>query len=458
MTNGVENIKFIVDILTAIITILSVILVLYMAHWSLPILLFVSMIPSVIAIISTKTMSYKKNVKLIEKQREQAYISSFFMNKNILKEMKIFNLGDFFLFKWKDIYRNVVSSQIDIFKREEQIKALALIASQIFTAMINIYLIYLILRSNVTVGDYVALTTAISTFQGAVAQIIANFGQMLERSLYNVSFFEVINEDKDKCQKQLGTIGDFKEIELKNISFSYPNSNRKCVNNISLNIKRGDRIALVGSNGCGKSTLINIIMGIYSQCEGKIIINGQELNEGMIKDYQSKFTVVLQDFSRYKLSIRENIGIGNVDKIDDDNFINTQLNKVNLYDYVNKLPHNIDTKLSKEFEDGTELSGGQWQKIAISRAIAKESDIIIFDEPTSALDPLAEMEIFNLLRDVSKDKTIIMISHRLGVSKYADKICYIEDGSIVEQGTHDELINMNGKYRNMYDIQKKWYK
>lgn len=457
LSNGIDNIKYMVDIFSSLVTIAGVIVVLSIVHWSLPVALLVSMVPGFIGIVIAKTMSYNNSVDLIPSQRAEAYISSLFFNKNTLKEVKIFKLGQYLLQKWKDTYEFIRESKIKISKTEKKIAIAASSIMQLSTAGVSIYLVYNISGGNITVGDYVALTTAMTTFLSSIGLIAESIGELFERSLYNTSFFEVIgDEDENRCidTKNIGTIED---INLRNITFKYPNADKDVIRNLSLNIKKGEKIALVGNNGSGKSTLINILMGIYTKYNGIFEINGQELNDGLVEQYQSKLTVVLQDFNRYKFSIKENVGLGNLSQKDNKKFIENKLKEVDLYDYVTKLPNSIETILSKEFEEGTELSGGQWQKIAIARAMSKNSEIIIFDEPTSALDPLAELEVFNLLNKVSKDKTTIMISHRLGVTRYADRICFMEDGKIIEQGTHEELINMGGKYKKMYEAQAKWY-
>lgn len=461
LNNGIDNIKYIITIISSIITIIGVVTMLSMVHWSLPIALFVSMIPGFIGIAISKVISYNNSVDLIKNEREQNYISSLFFNKNSLKEIKIFNTGSHLLNKWTSLFEFIRNSKVKVLKKEKQISILGNLVMQISTVVTSIYLVFNIVNAYITIGDYVALTTAMTTFLASIGSISENIGELFERSLYNSALFEVINEQDSYNSNNMNnynSINPIETLDLKNITFKYPNTSKNVLKGLSLTIKKGEKIALVGNNGSGKSTLINILSGIYTDYAGSFKVNGFDVKNGLLKKYQEKITVVLQDFNKYKFSIKDNIAFGNVSKQNNSQFIKNKLKQVDLYDYVEKLPNNIDTLLSKEFENGTELSGGQWQKIAIARAIAKSFDIIIFDEPTSALDPLAEMEVFNLLTKLSSDKTAIMISHRLGITKYADKIYFMENGRIIEKGTHNELIELDGKYKKMYDSQAKWYK
>ena len=416
------------------------------------------MVPGFIGTIIAKSMKYNNSVDLVSADRMQSYISSLFFYKNSLKEIRIFKIGNYLIDKWSLIFTNVRNSRIKILLKESKISFIGNDIIQISTIIVNIYLIYNIYRNNITLGDYVALTGAVGVLQSKLGNIAMNIGELFEIGLYNKSLFSIINENSTEMIGDTGDLIEIQSLELKNASFSYPNSNKKVLNNISLKINKGDKIAIIGYNGSGKSTLINILLGIYTDIDGTYEINGIKIDNSLVSKYQTKMTAILQDFIHYKMPIRENIGFGNIKHMKNDELIKSKLKEVGLKNEIDELPNNIDTILSKEFIEGTELSGGQWQKIAIARSMIKDSEIVIFDEPTSALDPIAELEVFNLLNNVSRDKTTIMISHRLGISKFADTIILMKDGEIIEKGSHEELMQNNGEYKNMYEAQAAYYR
>lgn len=457
--NGIDNVKYIIDIITNIITISSVIIVLCMIHWSLPVALILSMVPGFIGVIIAKTIQYNNSLNLMSNKRMESYISSLFFHKICLKEIRIFKIRNYLIAKWKTIFNYGINENMKILLKESKINLIGNSIIQISTVLVSIYLIHNIYINNITLGDYVALTGAVSILQSTIGEIAMDIGSLFEIGLYNTSLLKIMNENNSI--ELLNDTNDFEKIqtlELKNVSFSYPKSNKKVLDNISLKIEKGEKVAIIGYNGSGKSTLINVLLGNYTEIGGTYKINGKKIDNSVVSNYQSKMTVILQDFIHYKFSIRENIGFGSVENINNDDLIKCKLKEVNLESEVKALSYGIDTILSKEFPDGTELSGGQWQKVAIARSMIKDSEIIIFDEPTAALDPIAELEVFDLLNNVSKDKTTITISHRLGVTKFADTIIVMKDGKIVEKGSHEELISNNSEYKKMYEAQASYYR
>lgn len=227
------------------------------------------------------------------------------------------------------------------------------------------------------------------------------------------------------------------------------------VMHISFEIKRGDKVAIIGHNGSGKTTLVNLMMGLYHSYEGQIYVNDLELSEEeYVNDYQSKLACVFQDFNRYEMTIRENVAIANVSEIDKDDKIRTVLRKMKL----EKLSmENLDCMLSSFYEGGIDLSGGEWQKIALARADYRNAELLMFDEPTSALDPESEIKFYNTVLDLVDNKTFVIVSHRMAVTKYCNKIFVMENGKITESGSHDELIAKRGIYYDMYRKQIETY-
>jgi ATP-binding cassette subfamily B protein len=225
---------------------------------------------------------------------------------------------------------------------------------------------------------------------------------------------------------------------------------------LSFCIKKGQKIAIVGENGAGKSTLAKCLLGLYKPTSGKITVDNVEIQDIDEKSFRQNVSSLFQDYVKYQLSLRENIGFGQIDKIYDDTVLEEALTKSNMS--LDSFSKGLNTQLGTIFNDGVDVSIGQWQKICLSRAFLSNAEFIILDEPTSALDPMTEVEYFDKFSNISSDKTTIFITHRLGVCKFADHILVLKDGELVEQGCHNELINNDGLYSRMYSSQASWYK
>jgi len=247
-------------------------------------------------------------------------------------------------------------------------------------------------------------------------------------------------------------------IEFKNVSFAYPGTERKVLKNINVTIRGGETVVLVGLNGAGKTTFLKLLTRLYDPTEGVILFDGHDIREYDPKDIYSIFGIIFQDYGKYAFTVGENIGFGQIERKDDIEGIKDAAEKSSANVFIEKLPHAYDTPLTRQFETtGLELSIGQWQKVAVSRAFFRESDIVILDEPTAALDPIAEHEIFSQFDTLRGDKTTIFVSHRLSSATIADKIIVLEYGEVVEMGNHHELIALDGKYAELFNTQAKRY-
>lgn len=249
-------------------------------------------------------------------------------------------------------------------------------------------------------------------------------------------------------------IEEINTIEFIDVSFKYPNRQEYALRDISFKIRKEENISLVGENGSGKSTLVKLISGFYHDYEGEILINGVSMKKINKEDLGNKIGIIFQDFNRYELTCRENIGLGNIHLIDNDIKLQDAIDKAYAKEMVNSLPKGIDTQLGVWFDEGVQLSGGQWQRIALSRAFLRDADCYILDEPSASLDPVSEHEIFRRTSDLAKDKISIFISHRLyNLRKISSRILVLKEGKLIEEGTHEELMNLNKHYRYLYDLQ-----
>jgi ATP-binding cassette, subfamily B, bacterial len=248
-------------------------------------------------------------------------------------------------------------------------------------------------------------------------------------------------------------------LNIENINFSYPGSRQLILKEISLKVMPGQLIVIVGENGSGKSTLAKLICRFYDPQSGSIVWNGQNINSLPIDDLRAKMAVVFQDFAHFPASVRENIGWANLEKLNDDIFIKSLLLKVKLFRFFDQNHEGMDTLLTKLFDGGTDLSGGQWQRIAIARALSRidTTELLILDEPTASIDPENEHGIYALIREMSKHCTTLVVSHRLGMARFADRVVVLNDGRIIEEGTHEALMTQAGKYSEMFNKQMSQY-
>ena len=461
-TNGIEIMENLISIVSKIVSIVSVFSMLYMVSWKLPLAIVGSMVPTLAAVIISKKMQYKVHQELVEERRKRDYLKSLFQNKGTVKELRIFKAFNFYINIWNKKDKMLYQEDIKVTKYENKMRVYAIMVAKFFVCAVMVWLISLINTGEITVGSFISLTSAIALLSSSFGIIASNIAQLYQNNKYIEAFYKIIDiiPDEKKCiseekRREEKKIGTFESLKFSNVSFCYPSSQKNNISDISFEIKRGDKVAIIGHNGSGKTTLVNLMMGLYHSYEGQIYVNDLELSEEeYVNDYQSKLACVFQDFNRYEMTIRENVAIANVSEIDKDDKIRTVLRKMKL----EKLSmENLDCMLSSFYEGGIDLSGGEWQKIALARADYRNAGLLMFDEPTSALDPESEIKFYNTVLDLVDNKTFVIVSHRMAVTKYCNKIFVMENGKITESGSHDELIAKRGIYYDMYRKQIETY-
>jgi ATP-binding cassette subfamily B protein len=246
-------------------------------------------------------------------------------------------------------------------------------------------------------------------------------------------------------------------VEADGLTFTYPGRSSPVVRGISLRIERGERLAIVGENGAGKTTLVKLLIGLYQPDAGVVRLDGVPLVQGHAQEVRRRIAAVFQDYAAFQLTARENIGFGDLARLPDGRALAEAARRTGFADFIESLPQGYDTYLGRQFGE-TELSGGQWQRLALARAFFREADVLVLDEPTAALDPLAELALFERFAELARGRTALMISHRLGVARLADWVIVLQGGMIVEEGPHDRLVAKDGVYAALFAAQAQWYR
>lgn len=324
----------------------------------------------------------------------------------------------------------------------------------------SVWKLPLVLKGGISVGDFTFFIALITRLIDSASGFVLNFGEMYEDNLYVDHYFDVLNLPeiikKPKKPVRIGNLSRPPLIEFENVSFSYPGNKKLVLKNISFDIRPGENIAIVGRNGAGKTTIVKLLCRFYDATSGKILINGVDIREVDLGEWYQFLSTLFQEFVHYDFTVRENIMLGNTNLKDEDLMKEAAL-KSGASEFIEKLPKKYNQVLGRQFEGGVDLSQGQWQKLAIARAFYEGAPILILDEPTSAIDAESEYRIFFNLQKFYKRKTLFLISHRFSTVRNAEKIIVLDEGKIIEQGSHAELLGKGGLYAQMFKKQAKGY-
>ena len=392
-------------------------------------------------------------------RRMQFYLELVLTREDGVKEVKLLQLGKLFLRRYVEIFKNIYKEDRNlVIRRGFWGYILGLLASAAFYFAYG-WVGFAALAGAITIGQMTMYIAQFRLGQTAVTNSLSAINGMYEDNLYLSTLTEYLEHE---VPEQTGgrTEGPSPRdgIRFENVSFYYPGSAAPALNSVSLHIKPGQSLAIVGENGSGKTTLIKLLTRLYTPTEGQIFLEGLELNEWDIDALRQKIGVIFQDFARYQLIVGENIGIGDVEAIGEGSRVEEAARKGMADVFVKDLPKSYNTQLGTWFKDGKELSGGQWQKIALSRAFMRsKADILILDEPTAAIDARAEAEIFGHFRDLTANKISIIISHRFSTVRMADHIIVLEQAKVLEEGSHQELLQADGQYATLFNLQAQGY-
>ncbi|MDX8365387.1 ABC transporter ATP-binding protein [Cytobacillus sp. IB215665] len=447
------------NIFQGIITLTSLFIFLFTYHWLLIVIVLVIVIPIIYIRIKYGKKEFLMHLYQTPNAREQSYLAALLTNRVSASEIRLFNLKDFFLNRWSYLFKKINREYLALIKSREFANISTNVLSSVLYFIVSIFLLRFVRNKSIQIGDFVSILQSVQAAERSLTDISYNIGQIYSETLYIRDLFEFLDfEDTNYIQPEVKEKKPFSFqscIEFRNVSFKYPYSEQQALKNVSFKIAYGDKIAIVGQNGSGKTTLIYCLMGLYPINQGEILIDGVNIQEIDATDLYKNITVIFQDYMKYNLSLKQNIVL---DSLEDTQKLTAVTSISNVNKISEKLKDGDETVLGKIFLEGEDLSEGQWQKIAIARALYKEGEIFILDEPTSALDPKAEIEVYNQFDNLTKRKTGIFISHRMASARLADKIFVMQDGEIIEVGSHEDLMNLDREYAQMYQMQLDWYK
>ncbi|MDO8619020.1 MAG: ABC transporter ATP-binding protein [Candidatus Daviesbacteria bacterium] len=389
------------------------------------------------------------------------YISSLLQERDSVKEMKLFGLPKRFLSEIKGIQENIYQENKSLATKYLGINSLFNVLEGMTFVAVLLFTIFQAIAKTISVGDISYYTTVITNLQNGIGGLFRNIVRLFSESLYVSSIFEVLDAESkiietDKPVKLSGKMSP--KIEFKDVFFTYAGAKKPTLKNFNLTINPGEKVALIGENGAGKTTIVKLLARFYDVDSGEILINGINIKSLDLNDWYQHFGVLFQDFVKYEYPVKENIYFGKIfDKEDMGKIIEAAISS-GADPMVRNLEHGYEQMLGRTFEDGVELSAGQWQKIALARGFLRDAQVLVLDEPTASIDAKAESEIFGRVEKLSKDKTVIIISHRFSTVRNADKIYVIENGKISESGTHEDLMKLSGQYATLFNLQAKGYR
>jgi ATP-binding cassette subfamily B protein/ATP-binding cassette subfamily C protein len=458
--SAMSTINSLTQIIKNLSTLAGSMIIIIKLNTFLLILCMMTSVPMFIINMKISKIKYDIYNNRIEKNRFATYLQKTIIDYNSVKEIKLNRIGYYF----KNIILSIFKDNLEQDKTVGKKQAISLSIVDFFSSIISYiykgYVIYITLLKKLSIGTMNMYISSLTNTEDAIRNMLESFISLYSSNFYIEDLFYVLNLkpimiDDKRSRKFNNKVN--KNIEFRNVSFKYPNSDVYVLKNVSFTIDSNKTCAIVGLNGSGKTTIIKLLARLYDPTEGDIYIDAINIKEYKTESLYKCMSVVFQDFMKYQFTVKDNIGFGDIDNIDDIKLIKIASKKSKADDFIEGLKLKYDTKLGKIWDEGMELSLGQWQKLAISRAFMSESAILILDEPTASVDAQTEYDLFKNFKQLTQSRTSILISHRFSTVKIADKIIVLKDGCIIEEGSHDELIDKNGFYSSLYTMQANGY-
>jgi len=449
--------RLIQQVITTITLSISIML---FSPWLL-LLLIVGVIPAFVGETHFAFLGYAKNFRQTPTRRQLDYLRILGGSKEAAKELKLFGLKDFLTARFKVLSTQVYEEDVALARRKV---TLGSVLSAIGTGgyySAYVFAVWKTVTGAFSLGTLVFLANAIRDASSNLQQTFSTLSTIADQALFLtdlIAFFEMSPTIKTKPNALPAPRPIQRGFEFRNVSFRYPGSSRLVLNGLNFHLRPGERVALIGENGEGKTTIVKLLTRLYDPFEGQVLLDGVDLREYDLEDLYREIGVIFQDFMRYEMTARENIAVGKIEQIDNLKLLQESAQKSMADGVVGKLASGYEQMLGRRFEGGVDLSGGEWQKVALARAYLRDAQVLILDEPTSALDARSEYEVFQRFAELTTGKMAVFISHRFSTVRMADRIVVLENGRIAEEGDHDALTQLGGRYAEMFELQAASYR
>ena len=441
----------------ALITLTSIGSLMARLGWEVLPLVLLASVPGVVVSSRFGAESYRVMRRRATDARHQNYLGSILTSDNLVKEVRLFGFERYLLEGWQDYYRKFRAQFVSLLARRSAWGLAATLGSSLLIALATLSVLRRAASGTITVGDF-------SLFVGGIVQIQSQFTGLLnsvtgiyESLLYMRNLFEFLELPSRDLNEGDEWRGPIDSIEFQGVGFRYPLTERDVLSDVSFRMTKGQALALVGENGAGKTTVVKLLTRLFEPTAGRILLNGVDASRFSPRSVQREMSIIFQDYGQYQMTARENIGLSRTDKLDETAAIERASEKSGAVDVVNDLPERYDTMLGRLFPGGRQLSGGQWQRLALGRLYFRPASVQIFDEPTAALDAIAEAAMIDRLREHGKDRITLLISHRFSTVRMADAIVVLHEGLVVEAGAHHDLLAKGGIYATLFNLQARGY-
>lgn len=460
-TSALNIVNAMLQMMQQVITLISlVILLLRFSPW-LAVIVFVSAIPSFFSQSQYAERAFRAVTRRAPEARLLNYLETLLTGNDTVKEIKLFGLGEPLLKRYQELFTRFYQEDRAIAEKRTFAGLGWGMLSNLAYYGTYAWIVLRAVASLITLGDMTMFLALFRQSQGSIRSLLDSLNRLYESNLFLDNLITYLKLEPELVAPANGVIAPAPirhGIEFRNVSFRYPGSEKYVLRDINLHIRSGERIALVGLNGAGKTTLIKLLTRLYDPTDGQVLLDGKDLREYDLTSLHQRFGVIFQDFVRYQFTVQENIGFGQIEAVNDLERIKDAAYRGGASPIIENMPHGYDTVLGRRWEKGQELSGGQWQKIALARAFMREAEVLVLDEPTSALDAEAEYEVFKRFGELIGSRTAVLISHRFSTVRMADRIVVLSAGKILELGSHTELIRLDGAYARLFNLQAEGYR
>ncbi len=444
----------------AITTLTLSISIMFFSPWLL-LLLIVGVVPAFLGESHFAFLGYAKNFRQTPIQRQLDYLRVLGGSKEAAKELKLFGLRNFLRERFTRLSDEIYSENVALSRRK-------LIAGSVLTAIgtmgyysAYVFVIWRTVAGALSIGTLTFLTGAIQQASSNIQQIFSTLAAIGDQALFLtdlLAFFKMEPTIRSKPNALLAPRPIVRGFEFRNVCFSYPGNSRLILDHINFRLNPRERLALIGENGQGKTTIVKLITRLYDPTDGQILLDGVDLRDYDLEDLHRIMGVIFQDFMRYEMTARDNIAVGRVEEINNRELIEAAAQKSMAHPTITRLPQGYEQMLGRRFEQGVDISGGEWQKVALARAYLRDAQLLILDEPTAALDARSEFEVFHRFAELTAGKMALFISHRFSTVRSSDRIIVLDNGKIAEEGSHEQLASLGGRYAEMFEMQASSYR